>query len=232
MRDRWVEEEKGWSQLPSSRWPPVQPKASEAQGLRDRLRAERCPPPSARASMSSSCYEATFNLATALAFGKGDPAEGFAMYHAMAGNGDLDSMVASAMCLIEDIAGRDDEEGVRLLRAACARGSAQAYYELGTLLLVGSAGLDEDEPAAFECFRQAAKRQHSAGMFMMADCLLEGVGCDADAASAVPLLLKSACTGHWGARQQLERMLDGELERFVDRMFGQAASVQLHAAAE
>jgi TPR repeat protein len=182
--------------------------------------------------MSRSCYEATFNLATALAFGKGDPAQGYSIYRAMADAGDLDSIVASAICLIEDIAGRDDEEGVRLLREACARGSAQAYYELGTLLLVGSAGLDEDEPAAFECFRQAAKRQHSAGMFMMADCLLEGVGCAADAAGAVPLLLRSACTGHWGARAQLEKMLDGELDKFVDRWFGQAASMQLNAAAE
>ncbi|CAK0880334.1 unnamed protein product [Prorocentrum cordatum] len=207
MRERWIEEEKGWAQLPPRAWPPRQPKATEAQGLRDQLRADRCPLPGQPAP--DKCLRTMFDLATALAFGKGDPPEGVAMYRAMSEAGDLDSTVALAVCLVEDVAGSDDEHGVRLLRAACARGSAQAWYELGTLLLVGGAGLEEDEPAAFDCFRQAAEQGHSAGMFMMADCLLEGVGCETDAARAVPLLHASAERGHRGARQHLRQLLDG-----------------------
>ncbi|CAE8674270.1 unnamed protein product [Polarella glacialis] len=210
MRARWVKEEEGWHRLPPRAWPEVRPKADEIPGIREQIELQRCPSPGS-ARLSPTCAKLTFDLASALVFAGVDPPAGVALYRGLASVRDLDGMVAAAVVLLEGLGvERDEEEGVRLLRDASHRGSAQGLYELGTLLYVGGGGLEEDEAAAFALFQQAASQQHTSGMFMVADCLLEGTGCEQDLASAVPLLHASAVNGHRGARQHLRQLLDGQ----------------------
>eukprot|EP00931_Biecheleriopsis_adriatica_P050835 TRINITY_DN29465_c0_g1_i1.p1 TRINITY_DN29465_c0_g1~~TRINITY_DN29465_c0_g1_i1.p1 ORF type:complete len:319 (-),score=81.41 TRINITY_DN29465_c0_g1_i1:17-973(-) len=210
MRARWVKEEEGWFQLPPRAWPEVQPKAHEVSLLREQLQAERCPPPGA-SSMSPKCTQLTFDLASALVFSAVDASAGLATYRGLASTGHLDSMVATAVVLVEGLGvERNYEEALRLLRSAADKESAQAYFELGSLLYTGGADLEENELAAYEFFRKAADQGHRDGMFMVADCLLEGTGCERDLAAAVPLLHSAAMKGHRGARQHLRQLLDGK----------------------
>lgn len=209
MRAKWEKDEEGWHRLPPRAWPPRQPKAGEVPALEAQLQAARCPP--AGSTMSPACTELTFDLASAMVFGGADPPRGLSAYRMMAEAGYADAAVACGVCLLEGLGSTQDyDEGLRLLQHASGEGSAQAHFELGTLLLVGGAGLEEDEEAAFELFEKAAVQKHASGMFMVADCLLEGVGCEPDAARAVPLLLAAAEQGHRGARQHLRQLLDGK----------------------
>jgi len=209
MRAKWERDEEGWHRLPPRAWPPRQPKAAEAPAIKAVLEAERCPP--AGSAMSPECAQLTFDLASARVFGGVDPSRGLADYKVMAEAGHADAMVATGVCLLEGLCGvYGTEEGLRWLHRASVDGNAQAHFELGTLLLTGGAGLEEDEEAAFALFEKAALQRHASGMFMVADCLLEGVGCQPDAARAVPLLLAAAEQGHRGARQHLRQLLDGK----------------------
>lgn len=208
-RAKWVKEEEGWHLLPPRAWPPRQPKAEEVPALRARLVAARCPP--AGTAMSLECTRAHFDLATCLVFAAVDAPVGLVTYRSLGTAGDVDAMVAAGVCLVEALGvDRGDEEGLRWLRRAVEFGSAQAQYELATLMYTGGAGLEEDEKGAYKLFQAAASQNHSAAQFMVADCLLEGIGCEADPAQAVPLLLASAETGHRGARQHLRQLLDGK----------------------
>lgn len=214
MRAKWIEDEKGWHKLPPRAWPPIQPKADEVPALRAQLEAARCQPAGV-ATNTPECKQTIFHLASGLIFASVDAAEGFKLYRDLGTLGDSDAMVGTAICLLEGYGvEKDSDEGLSLLRQASEKGSAQADFELGTLLFTGSSGLDEDEEAAVALFRRAAEQQHASAMFMLADCLLEGVGCAADPAKAVPLLHAAAMNGHRGARQHIRQLLDGNWRGF------------------
>lgn len=207
FRARWIKEEEGWHKLPPRAWPPVQPNASAVPELAALLEADRCPPAGER--MSDTCRQTTFDLATAYVFSGAEPKKGLEMYQAMAVAGDTDSMVAAGVTLVEGLGVTADDSGTDLLLRASELGNAQGLYEVAVLLLLGDGGLPMDEERAFSLFERAAGQRHSAGMFMAADCLLEGVGCKPDPARAVPLLKAAAELGHRGARQHLRQLLDG-----------------------
>lgn len=210
LRERWIAEEEGWHKLPARAWPAVQPKAAEIPGLRAQLEAERCPPPNSR-TMTSTCRQVTFDLASGLVFSHADSPAGFQIYCELAGAGDLDAMVGAATCLGEGLgAPRDDAEAVRWLREAAVGNNAQAKFELAMGYFAGSLELDEDEAQAFALFQEAATQGHSSANFMVGDCLLEGAGCPSDPAASVPYLLRAAEKGHRGARQHLRQLLDGQ----------------------
>mmetsp|Transcript_177798 Transcript_177798/g.570141 ORF Transcript_177798/g.570141 Transcript_177798/m.570141 type:complete len:316 (-) Transcript_177798:70-1017(-) len=222
MRDRWIKEEEGWFKLPPRAWPTVQPKAEEIPALKQQMILERC----GNMPMSEGCAKLVFDLSSALVFSGSDPPAGLATYRGLASTGHLDAMVAVGVLLVEGLVGEQDEkEGIRWLRKASEAGSAQADYELGTLLYAGQAGLEEDEKAAYACFMRAAEKDHRDGMFMAADCLLEGVGVGRDYAAAVPLLHRAAVKGHRGARQHLRQLLDGRWMGFENA--GGAAQIVL-----
>ncbi|CAE8651984.1 unnamed protein product, partial [Polarella glacialis] len=125
MRARWVKEEEGWHRLPPRAWPEVRPKADEIPGIREQIELQRCPSPGS-ARLSPTCAKLTFDLASALVFAGVDPPAGVALYRGLASVRDLDGMVAAAVVLLEGLGvERDEEEGVRLLRDASHRGSAQ-----------------------------------------------------------------------------------------------------------
>eukprot|EP00930_Biecheleria_cincta_P016964 TRINITY_DN1361_c0_g2_i1.p1 TRINITY_DN1361_c0_g2~~TRINITY_DN1361_c0_g2_i1.p1 ORF type:complete len:313 (+),score=71.58 TRINITY_DN1361_c0_g2_i1:26-964(+) len=209
MRTRWTKEEEGWFKLPPRAWPEVQPKAEEVDALRAKLETERCPSPGYE--MSPSCAKLTFDLASALVFAAVDPPQGLDVYRSLGKSGNLEGMVASAVVLIEGLGVKQDyKEALQWLHKAADADSAQALYELASLLYTGGAGLAEDEPEALRLWRRAAAQQHRDAMFMVADCLLEGIGCEPDLAAAVPLLHAAAMKGHRGARQHLRQLLDGK----------------------
>lgn len=218
LREKWVEDDRaGWKKLPPRAWPVRQPTPEQIPELRQRLLAERCPAPSER-GQSEVCAQTHFDLATALVFNNIDAKEGLSIYTARGQAGDTDGMTAAGVVLVEGLGvDRDDDAGLKWMRQASELDSAQAHFELGTLTYTGGAGLEEDEAAAYDLFQRAARQRHSAGMFMVADCLLEGIGCAKDQAKAVPLLLEAANMGHRGARQHLGQLLDGNWAAFIDQ---------------
>lgn len=217
MREKWIQDDQeSWKKLPPRAWPARQPGADQIPELRAGLEQERCPPPGSQ--MSADCITKHFDLATAMVFNSVDAADGVATYRKLGEAGSLDGMVATGVCHVENLGvPRNDEEGITWLRMASEKGSAQGHFELGMLVYMGGAGLEEDEPAAFELFKQAAEQRHSSGMFMVGDCLLEGIGCERDQAAAIPLLKAAADMGHRGARQHLRQLLDGNWAGFIDQ---------------
>ena len=100
--------------------------------------------------------------------------------------------------------------GIQWLQHAIAAvgGSSQACFELGMIVYTGMDGVvEEDSVHAFELFEQAANDGHVAGMYMMADCLLEGEGTTKDVACAIPLLYRAAEQGHRYARQTIRQLV-------------------------
>jgi len=211
-RASWLRDEQEVLQsLPPRAWPPRQPTKTDIPELQASLLDKRCP--QAGVQMSKDCEQLTFDLATALVFNDLEPQTGFASYYRLGKTGHLDGMVAAGVCLTEGLGvERNDDEGVTFFKEAANLGSAQAAYELATLNFTGDAGLEEDERAAFLLFEQAAAQKHVGAMFMVADCLLDGVGCDADSdrSRAVGLLFAAAQNGHCQARHYMMRLWDGK----------------------
>ena len=205
MRARWEADEEGWHKLPPRAWPPYQPKREELQSCTSAQVA------SCHASASPACVKATFDLATCLIFNGVDVATGMREWTALAEAGHQDAMVGIGIVLVEGISGarQDPATGLRWLRRAAAGNNAQAQYELGVLHYMGiDEHLDMDEAAAFQWFERAAQQEHTAALFMLADCLLDGCGCERDAPRAVPLLYAAAERGHRFARQYVLEWLD------------------------
>jgi hypothetical protein len=158
---------------------------------------------------SDSCTELFFHAATALVFYNLDPQKGFEQYEALAKRGHVDSMVACGVILVEGMGiPPKEKEGIQWLQKAVDLNSAQGCYEMGTLLYTGVDGvLDEDPEGAFELFQRAASQDHTAGLYMMADCLLEGEGTTRNVGRAIPLLYRAAERGHRFARQRIRELL-------------------------
>jgi TPR repeat protein len=226
MRQKWEEDENKWHLLPPRAWPPYYPAAEELDMLRARLADGGCPPEadiaSAAAPLSEACVRRAFDLATCLTFNSIDAPAGVRTYRALAGDGgsprlpgDPESMVAVGVALLEGLGVlRDETDGLRWLRRGAAAGSAQGAYELGVAYYTGleEAGLPCDERAAFRLFETAASHGHTGALFMLADCLIDGAGCEPDPARAVPLLHAAAERGHRLARAFLREWLEEDAE--------------------
>ena len=217
LRAKWIRDELGWNKLPARAWPPHQPDAEDVPALRARLDAHACrdgSPANAAAFGSALCLKTTFDLATALLFNALDPPGAVGLYRDLAARGHADAEVALGIVLVEGL-GVDaaEEEGVQRLRAAAASGHAQGQYELATALYTGVEGvLEVDEEAAFALFETAAKStRHMGALYMVADCLLEGIGTRPDPPRAVDLLHGAAVQGHRSARGRLLQLLDSDL---------------------
>ena len=208
MREQWERDEEGWHKLPPRAWPPYQPTREEVHSCTT-AQVQSCH--ASGASLSPECVKATFDLATCLIFNGIDVVAGLREYRALAEAGDLDSMVGIGVVLVEGIsdAKEDPATGLHWLSRAAAGNSAQAQYELGVLHYMGLDGhLPMDEGAAFHWFERAAQQGHTSALFMLADCLLDGCGCERDAPRAVPLLHAAAERGHRFARQYVLEWLD------------------------
>ena len=210
IRLRRERDEEGWRELPARAWPPTQPNPEQLKSIQFQVKQHGCSPsPAPSTAYSDLCIELLFNIATSLVFYSVDPEEGLKQYEALATAGHVDSMVACGVVLIEGMGVPPNEKrGIEWLEKAVALNSAQGCYEMGTLLYTGIDGvLEEDPEAAFELFRRAAEQDHTAGLYMMADCLLEGEGTEKNVGRAVPLLYKAAERGHRYSRQKIRELL-------------------------
>ena len=230
MRRKWEEDEDKWHKLPPRAWPPYYPSADEVAMLRQRLVEHTCPSAEEIVAggviLSKECISCAFDLATCLTFNGLDADRGLRMYIKLAldkgkdasdADGDAESMVAVGVVLLEGLGvPRDEAEGLRWLRRGAAAGSVQGEYELAVAYYTGldEAGLECDEAQAFKYFESAASRMHTGALFMLADCLIEGTGCEKDPARAVPLLHAAAIRGHRLARAYLREWLDEDAETF------------------
>lgn len=211
MLRRWErDEEENWRTLPARAWPAYQPNPEEVQRIQRRILLDQ---PSCTltniSSTSSACQELLFQVATGLVFYNVDSEEGLRIFRALANAGNVDAMVACGIVLVEGFGGQiSEEEGLDWLRKAVEHGSVQGYYELACLLYTGIDGvLEEDGKAAFALFQRAAAAKHPGGMYMCADCLLEGEDCPRDVGEALVLLYEAAERGHRYARQRVRELL-------------------------
>jgi TPR repeat protein len=212
MLKRWEKDEDGWRELPARAWPSYQPDENQLKGIKIEVAKHNCADKSTVPNNNDFCKELLFNMATALVFYNLDTQTGFQQYEELAKQGHVDSMVACGVVLVEGlgIAPRE-EEGVEWLKKAVERGSTQAYYELGTVFYTGIDGVEEDMEAAFRLFEKAAEHGHTAGMYMTADCLIEGEGTAKDMARAIPLLYRAAEKGHRYSRQRVRELLSSKV---------------------
>jgi TPR repeat protein len=206
MLQRWERDEDGWRDLPARAWPAYQPNPEQLEGLRAEVTLHNC---TSNNNTTDLCQGLLFNVATALVFYNLDAEAGFRQYEQLANDGHVDSMVACGVVLLEGMGVPPQEEkGIEWLKKAVALDSAQGCYELGTALYTGLEGvLEEDVKAAFELFKKAAQHDHTAALYMMADCLVEGEGTEISVAQAVPLFYRAAERGHRYSRQRIRELL-------------------------
>eukprot|EP00980_Cylindrotheca_fusiformis_P025149 scaffold13207_cov143-Cylindrotheca_fusiformis.AAC.2 len=205
---RWERDEDGWRELPARAWPSYQPKPEELDGMKAKASEHGCN--TAGEEKDDVCAEILFNIATTLVFYSVDPEKGFQQYQELAYQGHVDSMVACGIILVEGFGIEPDPKtGIEWLRLAVLLDSAQACYELGTCLYTGIDGVMEEDPeGAFALFREAADKDHTGGLYMAADCLVEGEGTTQNVASAIPLFYRAAERGHRYSRQRIRELLN------------------------
>lgn len=132
------------------------------------------------------CTEWMFQMATTLVFYNLDPPAGLTQFQRLAQRGHIDSMVACGIILVEGLGVPSREkEGLIWLEKA----------------------VDEDVVKAFALFEKAAEQDHTAAIYMVADCLVEGEGTERSVARAVPLFYKAADRGHRFSRQRIRGLL-------------------------
>lgn len=216
---RWERDEEGWRELPARAWPAYQPTEAQMADIQTVALQKQC----FGKSIDEECQELLFRIATTLVFYNVDPPSGLAQFRELAvAEHNVDAMVACGVVLVEGLGVKPNEkEGIEWLEKAVAMGSSQACYELGVLYYTGIDGILEEDPTkAFQLFERAAAKDHTAALYMVADCLVEGEGTDIDVARAVPLFYQAAERGHRFARQRIREMLDehrGEIETEKNR---------------
>ena len=214
IRQRWMRDEDGWRKLPARAWPEYQPPPSEIPHLRQVV-ASKCGEP-----LTVECQNAKFDLATAFVFNHLQSTEGIELYHSLAKEEYPDGLTALAVCYLEGLGvSQDAATGVKWLQRAVERQSLQAHYELGGLYYYGAAApiIEENDASAFKYFEYTSQKQHTSGLYMTADMLLAGQGCEVDAAKAVELLYTAGERGHRLARTTLLRLLRDE-ERIIRQL--------------
>jgi len=216
---RWERDEDGWRELPARAWPAFQPNEAQMADLRTVALEWNCYDKKNK-NDDIECQKLLFQIATTLVFYNVDPAKGLKQFMELAKQSPhsriaVDAMVACGVILVEGLGVPADEAaGIEWLERAVEIGSSsQACYELGTLYYTGIDGvLDEDPERAFALFQRAANDNHTAALYMVADCLVEGEGVAVDVARAVPLFYQAAERGHRFARQRIREMLEQQKE--------------------
>jgi hypothetical protein len=210
MLQRWERDEDGWRDLPARAWPEYQPAPYELEGLRAEVTNHQCTSSNSNGENTTDlCQKLLFNVATALVFYNLDAEAGLRQYEELAKQGHVDSMVACGVILMDGLGvPAQEEKAIEWLKKAVALGSTQGCYELAVVLYTGLEGvLEADAEAAFGLFKKAAEQDHTAALFMTADCLVTGEGTEISVAQAVPLFYRAAERGHRYARQRIRELL-------------------------
>jgi hypothetical protein len=225
MMQKWErdEEDGSWRELPARAWPAYQPNPDQLGQIMEHITIHDCDRHRTNTKsdlliLSDSvplsketqrCADWVFQMATTLVFYNVDPPAGLVQFQHLAQRGHVDAMVACGIILVEGLGVPPQEkEGLVWLEKAVAHGSAQGCYELGTVYYTGIDGVvDEDVIKAFALFKRAAEQDHTAAIYMVADCLVEGEGTERSVAQAVPLFYKAAERGHRYSRQRIRELL-------------------------
>lgn len=224
MLRRWEKDEDGWRELPARAWPEIQPDPQQLEiivseidtlSCNDIIRDNKSKVDHNTKAIKDdnhvlNCTGLLFKMATSLVFYSVNSEAGLALYKQLARRGHVDSMVACGIILVEGLGVPPDEkEGFAWLEKAIKLdSSAQACYELGTIYYTGIDGIvEEDAEKAYELFERAAEQDHTAALYMTADCLVEGEGVEISVAEAIPLFYKAAERGHRFSRQRLRELL-------------------------
>lgn len=220
MMQRWEQDEDGWRELPARAWPPYQPNVEQMQSILESITihncdlhaTDQCGNLSQREKVPAyiqQCTDWLFQMATTLVFYNVDPQAGLQQFERLAQRGHVDSMVACGIILVEGLGVPPrEEEGLAWLEKAVEHGSAQGYYELGTVYYTGIDDVvEEDVDKAFALFEKAASQDHTAAIYMVADCLVEGEGTEKSLGRAIPLFYKAAERGHRFSRQRIRELL-------------------------
>jgi len=211
MLDRWEKDEEGWRELPARAWPAFQHDEKEMKEIKKSADDAKC----TVTNTSSTCQSLLFQIATTLVFYNLDPEAGLEQFDRLASQGHVDSMVACGVVLVEGLGvSPDEQKGIQWLEKAISLGSSQACYELATVYYTGIDGIVQEDPErAFALFERAAKDNHTAAMYMTADCLVEGEGTKVNVARSIPLFYQAAERGHRFARQRIREVLKSKAYR-------------------
>lgn len=95
---------------------------------------------------------------------------------------------------------------VRWIHHAALRGNAIAQGHLAFLHWTQAGGLTRDEAEIYKWSRMATLQKEPGGMWLLAECLMRGVGTAQDEAGAVEWFKKAAEAGHIAAQSRLARM--------------------------
>jgi len=225
---RWERDEDGWRQLPARAWPERQPNPQQLEIIIAEIKKKSCneiifdnntkknerenSDDDKKSVSQEHCTKLLFDMASSLVFYNVDPKAGFELYNKLAEQGHVDSMVACGIILLEGLqigVPLNEKDGCAWLEKAIETGSsAQACYELGTVYYTGIDGVvEEDATKAYELFLKASEQQHTAALFMTAECLVEGEGCKKSVAKAIPLFYGAAERGHRFSRQRIRELL-------------------------
>ena len=152
INERWERDEvEKFRNLPSRAWPEYQPGVLDVPKITANLKNAGCldsskgcpkrPDEQIIVCKSPECERSSFDLAVALLFNNLDCERGLRIFSRLADRGHVDGMVATGIVLVEGLGVEPNEkEGIKWLRAAVKRGSAQAYYELGSAAYSGIDG--------------------------------------------------------------------------------------------
>lgn len=165
----------------------------------------------------SYCNTLRFRVASSLLLQDHDEGQkkGLEMLKTLVEKDHSDAMVLYGMCLNDGRVGIEPnpKEAVSLFRRCNGMHQhPQSQYELGVAYYMGE-GVVENEQEAVRLFKLAADKNHPAACYMLGDCLLDGIGVNADRASALKWLVRAAELGHRGARSRVMAVLekrDGE----------------------
>ena len=210
IRNKWIEDEENWRKLPARAWPERQPNVDEIPQL-EKEYVSLCGGSSTSGGNHDACKNITFDMATALLFNNMDTEKGLQLYESLANKGDVRGLTAAGICYVEGLGVPfNEEKGSKMIKCAAENNFVQAIYELGSLHYNGNAEpfIEEDVNEAFRLFNLAASQNHTSGLYMTAEMLLIGEGCDKqDIPRAIRLLYRAGERGHRTARATMWSLL-------------------------
>lgn len=121
--------------------------------------------------------------------------------------GSLDACVQMGeACLMGRGTAENAVRAVRWIRHAAHKGQPFAQGRLAYLHWTQEGGLARDEAEIYKWSRLAALQKDPGGMWLLAECLMRGVGTPQDEAAAVEWFKKAAKAGHTTAQSRLAQM--------------------------
>ena len=130
-------------------------------------------------------------------------------YRKAAEQGHVQAQNELAICLNGGIGcAKDKKEAFHWYKKVAEQNIANAQNMVGRYLEEGWGGVEKSEEEAVEWFRRAANNNEVAAQYNLANCLLDGRGCDANAEEAVKLYRKVAEQGIAEAQNMLALCLN------------------------